>query len=135
MQGAYRKRSRGSRCNGMRDPQQKGRLLLQAPRHPEHERDKAAGTLFLRPYRIQPNLLEHDGLRIATNAESFVLSASGRTCPEKAAMTSRRMQLACDPSQTKTRHRACWEGVPAEHDERMRKKTDGLVPRIYKGTF
>ena len=56
--------------------------------------------------------MEHDGLRIAMNVKSFVLSAGGRTCPKEAAMTSRRMQHPCDPSPTKTRHHACGEGVP-----------------------
>ncbi len=116
MQGTYRNESRGSRCNGMLDPLQKGRLLLQTPQHPEHERDKAAGTLILRPYCVQPNLMEHDGLRIAMNVKSFVLSAGGRTCPRKAAMTSRRMQDSFDPSPMKTRHRACGEGAPIADD-------------------
>ena len=45
---------------------QKGRYLLQTPRHPEQERDKAARAFLLRPYHIQRNLLEHDGLRTQT---------------------------------------------------------------------
>ena len=114
---------------------QKGRYLLQNPQHPEHKRDKTAWTIILRPYHVQPNLMEHDGLRIAMNVKSFVLSAGGRTCPKEAAMMSRRMQHPCDPSPTKTRQPACGEGAPAEHDERIRKKTDGFVPRIHKGTF
>ena len=68
--------------------------------------------------------MEHDGLRIAMNVKSFVLSAGGRTCPKEAAMTSRRMQHPCDPSPTRTRQRACGESAPAEHDEHIRKKTD-----------
>lgn len=101
---------------------QKGRYLLQTPRHPEQERDKAARTILLRPCHIQRNLLEHDGLRTKHDAESFVLSVGGRTCPEKAAMTSRRMQHPCDPSPTRTRHHACGEGAPTDHDERIRKR-------------
>lgn len=77
--------------------------------------------------------MEHDGLRIAMNVKSFVLSAGGRTCPKEAAMTSRRMQHPCDPSPTRTRQWACGEGAPTADENKI--KTDGLVPRIHEGTF
>ena len=66
MQGPQRhgNHSRAYLC--MYDRIQKGRYLLQTPRHPEQERDKAARTFLLRPYHTQRNLLEHDGLRIQT---------------------------------------------------------------------
>ncbi len=47
-------------------------------------------------------------------------------------MTSRRMQHPCDPSPTRTRQRACGEGVPTEHDERIRNRPMALCLGIYE---
>lgn len=118
MQSPQRHGNHSRACLCMYDRMQKGQYLLQTPRHPEQERDKAARTFLLRPYHIQRNLLEHDGLRTRPDAESFVLSAGGRTCPEKAAMTSRRMQHPCDPFPTRTRQSACGEGAPAADENK-----------------
>ena len=118
----------------MYDRIQKGLYLLQNPQHPEHERDKAARAFLLRPYYTQRNLLEHDGLRTQTRCGvlCFVcrwahMSQGG--CNDVKAHAA---PLRSIPNQNTP---PCVRGRCAYSGQLIRKKTDGLVPRIHEGTF
>lgn len=113
---------------------QKGRYLLQTPRHPEQERDKVARAFLLRSYHIQRNLLEHDGLRTQTRCGVLCFVCRRAHMSQGGCNDVKAHAAPLRPIPNQNTPMGVW-GRCAYSGQLIRKKTDGLVPRIHEGTF